>query len=187
MITKKITPNMAVAGAVKLVRQKTLGGTFFLNLEVTKRCNARCDFCDYWKTKKEAQITDYLPIIKKFDPMYINITGGEPLLRKDLPAIVRRIKEHMRFIYIQLITHGQIMTEEKGVELWEAGIDQFTFSLDFASERHDISRGIPGLFTHITTVIPKLKARGIDNIGFNVFIMKDNLDDIIPIAHLAKV
>lgn len=185
MITKRITPSMAVAGAVKLLQQKTLGGTFFLNLEVTKRCNARCDFCDYWKTRNETRITDYLPIIKKFDPMYINITGGEPLLRKDLPAIVRRIKEHTRFIYIQLITHGQLMTEGKGIELWEAGVDQITFSLDYASERHDISRGIPGLFTHIMAVIPKLKARGVDNIGFNVFIMKDNLDDIVPIAHLA--
>lgn len=186
MITKKITPKMAMAGVTKLVRQKTLGGTFFLNLEVTKHCNARCDFCDYWKTKKEARITDYLPIVKKFDPMYINITGGEPLLRKDLPGIVRRIKENMGFIYIQLITHGQLLTEEKGVELWEAGVDQITFSLDFPSERHDLSRGIPGLFNHIVAVIPKLQARGIDNIGFNTFIMRDNLDDIIPIAHLAK-
>jgi len=114
MITKKITPRMALAGAIKLSRQKLFGGKFFLNLEVTKRCNARCNFCDYWKTQKEAPITDYLPIIKKFDPMYINITGGEPLLRKDLATIIKQIKDNMAFIYCQLITHGQIMTEEKG-------------------------------------------------------------------------
>ncbi|MFQ5846304.1 MAG: radical SAM protein [Candidatus Methylomirabilales bacterium] len=96
MITKNITPNMAVAGAVKLLKQKSLCGTLFVNLEVTKSCNARCDCCDSWKTMDETRITDYLPIIKKFGPMYINITGGEPLLRKDLPAIVRRIKDNMR-------------------------------------------------------------------------------------------
>lgn len=177
---------MAISGAIKLLKQKTLGGKFFLNLEVTKHCSARCDFCDYWKTKNEKRITDYLPIVKKFDPMYINITGGEPLLRKDLSTIVKRIKDNMSFIYIQMITHGQLMTEEKGVELWEAGLDQITFSLDFPDARHDKSRGIPGLFAHITHVIPKLQARGIDNIGFNTFIMKDNLDDIVAIAKLAK-
>lgn len=186
MITKKITPKMALAGGVKLAKQKLFGGKFFLNLEVTKHCSARCDFCDYWKTKNETRITDYLPIVKKFNPMYINITGGEPLLRKDLPQIVKSIKDNMSFIYIQMITHGQLMTEEKGVQLWEAGLDQITFSLDFPDERHDKSRGIPGLFQHITSVIPKLKARGIDNIGFNTFIMKDNMDSITTIVELAK-
>lgn len=85
-----------------------------------------------------------------------------------------------------MITHGQLITEGKGVELREAGVGQITFSLDFACERHDISRGIRGLFHHITTVIRKLKARGIDNISFNAFMMRNNLDDIIPIARLGQ-
>ena len=65
---------------------------FSLNLEVTKRCNAHCNFCDYWKTTNEDAIKDFTPIVQKLDPLSLVITGGEPLLRDDLVEIIRTIK-----------------------------------------------------------------------------------------------
>src|SRR6266446_10078713 len=111
-----------------------------VNLEVTKRCNAKCDFCDYWKTTKENVIDDYGPIVKKIDPMMITITGGEPMLRPDLPEIVRKIKKSVPVSYLAMITNGALLTLDKAKELREAGMNQISVSVDLDEERHDTSR-----------------------------------------------
>ena len=55
-----------------------------VSIEVTKRCNARCDFCDYWKISDRDEMTDFTDVIRRFDPLVVVFTGGEPMLRRDL-------------------------------------------------------------------------------------------------------
>ena len=65
-----------------------------VNFEVTLRCNARCGFCDYWKTDasaRETELTSYADAARFFDPMLFTFTGGEPLLRKDLEDLIRAV------------------------------------------------------------------------------------------------
>lgn len=92
----------------------------------------------------------------------------------------------MKFIYISMITSGYLLTVEKGLALWDAGIDHFSISLDFLGEEHDRNRGRTGLFAHIADVAPRLVAAGVDNLVFNSVIMEDNLDHIIPLVHQAN-
>jgi len=80
-----------------------------VNLEITKLCNAKCDFCDYWQTRHEERITDYRPVIRKINPLITVITGGEPMIRKDLPDIVRQIKECSIFIFTSMVTKGDLL------------------------------------------------------------------------------
>jgi MoaA/NifB/PqqE/SkfB family radical SAM enzyme len=156
-----------------------------LNLEITKLCNARCDFCDYWETKHEIRLSDYRPIIKRINPLVISITGGEPMVRRDLPNIVRQIKECSIFIFNTMVTKGDLLTLEKAEELFGAGLNQISISLDFLGEKHDSYRGIPGLWKHLSNLIPQL-GKISSNIVLNTIIMEDNLDQIIDIAHQAK-
>ncbi|MBI5367548.1 MAG: radical SAM protein [Planctomycetes bacterium] len=174
-----------VAGAKKMARYLTVGGMQFVNLEVTKRCNAKCDFCHYWMTKQEDRLDSYVAVLKKYDPMYVGITGGEPLLRKDLTQIIRDIRQGLEFIWIGLITHGQLLTVERAMEMKEAGLDELAISLDFMDERHDAERGIKGLYRHIAEVAPKLVGRGLD-VKFNTIIMKDNFREMPEFARKAK-
>ncbi len=60
--------------AYKYYRNMVQGRPYSVNLEITKKCNAKCDFCDYWKTKQENVILDYGPIVKKIDPIMVNST-----------------------------------------------------------------------------------------------------------------
>jgi len=185
MITGKLTAKDCWTGFRKVVKRRFLGTPFFINLEVTKNCNARCSFCDYWKTKKEDRLEDYLPLVKRLSPLHVSITGGEPLLRKDLAAIIRRLREG-DFIYLSLITNGSLLTEARAVEIWDAGLHQLGISLDFLDERHDRHRGIPGLYSHLEDLIPRLvKNTPIDNISLQTIIMDENLDQILPIAERA--
>lgn len=157
-----------------------------LNIEVTKHCNATCDFCDYWKTEEEMRIEDYSEVVRRFRPMVVVFTGGEPLLRKDISAVVRRVKETEPNIYSSLITNGSLLTIEKAQDLREAGLDRLCISLDYLGERHDRSRGCEGLFERIRDLSTQLPAVGFDKVAFNTIIMEDNLDDLVPIACFAK-
>lgn len=185
MLTRKMTTGRKLRGAAKLVKTTALGRPRLVNLEVTKFCNAKCDFCDYWRTTQSPALDDYVDVIRKIDPLAVAITGGEPLLRKDLPRLIRRIRENMFFIYIALITNGRLLTLPRARELSDAGLDQLSISMNRLGEAHDRERGIPGLFEHVSTLIPRLAETGLDNVHLNVVIMEENLDEIPRIVRQA--
>ena len=159
-----------------------------LNFEVTMRCNAKCGFCDYWKTPAEAkhsEISDFAEIARRFSPMLVTFTGGEPTLRKDLEEIVASVRKAVRYTYVQMITHGAMLSLDRAKSLWDAGVDQFNISLDYLDDRHDVARGIPGLSAKILALVPEMKAAGIGSVRFNTVIKNDNLDQIMPIVERA--
>jgi MoaA/NifB/PqqE/SkfB family radical SAM enzyme len=160
-----------------------------VHFEVTLRCNARCGFCDYWKTdpsEKDAELKSYADAARFFNPMLVTFTGGEPTLRRDLEALVSEVDRAIRLKYVTLITHGAMLSPERALSLWDAGINSINISLDYLDERHDEARGIPGLGAKILAGIPEMRARGIDNIRFNTVIKNDNLDQIVPIVQRAQ-
>ena len=62
-----------------------------VHFEVTMRCNAHCNFCDYWKTDpatKAGELKSFADAARFFNPMMVTFTGGEPLLRRDLEDVV---------------------------------------------------------------------------------------------------
>lgn len=159
-----------------------------VHFEVTLRCNARCGFCDYWKTHPSArdhELTSFADAARFFNPMMITFTGGEPLLRRDLESIVSAVSAAVRLKYVALITHGAMLTPARARSLWDAGVHQFNISLDYLDGRHDTARGIPGLTDRIFTAVPGMLALGVDNIRFNTVIKNDNLDQILPIVERA--
>ncbi len=159
-----------------------------LNFEVTMRCNARCGFCDYWKTPAEArhsEVAEFAEIARHFSPMLVTFTGGEPTLRRDLEEIVTSVRRAVRYTYVQLITHGAMLSLDRAQSLWDAGVDQFNISLDYLDERHDQARGIPGLAAKILELVPQMRAAGIGGVRFNTVIKHDNLDQIMPIVERA--
>ncbi len=159
-----------------------------VHFEVTLRCNARCGFCDYWKTDPSAranELTAYADAARFFNPMLITFTGGEPTLRRDLEDLVAQVDQAISLKYVTLITHGALLSADRARALWDAGVHQFNISLDYLDERHDRARGIPGLAAKILALVPAMRARGIDNIRFNTVIKNDNLDQILSIADTA--
>jgi MoaA/NifB/PqqE/SkfB family radical SAM enzyme len=187
LITDKISPKDLLHGARKFLTMKAGRTLFSVNLEVTRRCNLKCDFCDYWRQRgPESRLSDYSPIVRKLDPLHLTITGGEPLLRKDLEQIIAGIRMQPGFIYMNLITNGSLLTVERALALWNAGLNQLSVSLDFPDERHDRHRGYPGLWRHIEELLPGISAAGVDNLCLNTIIMKENLDSLLDIAAVAK-
>ena len=189
MISSKFKPWHVPIFFVKYVRLSVTRMPVLVHFEVTLRCNARCGFCDYWKTDpaaKKNEVKSFVDAAKFFNPMMITYTGGEPTLRRDLEDIVSAVDRAVSTQYSTLITHGGMMSPERAKSLWDAGIHQFNFSLDYLDERHDKARGIPGLSSKIFDVIPRMKSLGIDSIRFNTVIRDSNLDQLMPIVRYAK-
>lgn len=160
-----------------------------VHFEVTMRCNARCGFCDYWKTPPDAREDETercAEAARFFNPMLVTFTGGEPLLRRDLEGLVAAVRDAIRLKYITLITHGGMLTPERGRSLWDAGVSQFNISLDYVDGRHDAERGISGLTAKILGTVAAMRARGIDAIRFNTVIKRDNLDHVLEVVRTAR-
>jgi len=129
---------------------------------------------------------DYRRYTENLKPCVVQISGGEPLLRKDVPEIVRNIKYDGRIPYTILVSNWSEMTEELYLELHEAGIDQFSVSLDFPDSRHDEFRGYPGLYAHLSDLIPRCAAYGYDDIVLNSCITSENVGEIEAMADQAR-
>src|SRR5438874_12468627 len=74
-----------------------------VHFEVTLRCNARCGFCDYWKTPTTArsdELQSFADAARFFNPMVLCFTGGEPLLRRDLEDLVAAVDRAVRLKYV---------------------------------------------------------------------------------------
>jgi MoaA/NifB/PqqE/SkfB family radical SAM enzyme len=170
-------------GAWYYLRCKTRKMPSLLNLEITKRCNARCSFCSCWQVDSRGELADYSPIVQRFQPVVVSVSGGEPLLRKDHKELLARLRPHCH--YLVLITNGALLDERRARGLVEAGVDQICVSLDYLGTRHDEVRQIEGLYAHLSETIPALAAAGY-RVALNTIIMESNLGEVLPIVHRAK-
>ncbi|HYK92207.1 MAG TPA: radical SAM protein [Acidobacteriota bacterium] len=174
------------AGALQFVKSRWTGHPTLINLEVTRACNARCDFCRYWRTPSEKPLDDYVPVIRRLKPSVVIFTGGEPLLRRDLARLIGDVRREFPAIYLGMVTNGALLSVGKGLELWDAGLNQITVSLDFPDERHDGTRGIPGLTKRILRNIPQLIAAGIDNLVIQTVVKTENLACVADVIEWAR-
>jgi MoaA/NifB/PqqE/SkfB family radical SAM enzyme len=175
-----------IAAALRFPLLRAAGYPTLVNLEVTHRCNARCDFCRYWTTHSEQVLKDYAPVVRKLKPAALVFTGGEALMRPDIVQLVAGVRKASPSVYLSLITNGWLLSAGRALELWDAGLDQLTVSLDFLDERHDRARGIPGLAARILSTVPRLAENGIDNIVLQTFIRRDNLDSVLDVVTWAR-
>jgi MoaA/NifB/PqqE/SkfB family radical SAM enzyme len=168
------------------LHNRATGRPTSLTLEITKRCNATCNFCPYWEADEVDECKDFTPVIEYFQPLHTSITGGEPFLRKDLLAIVRQVKGVPGFRYIALYTNGWLLNEKNLAELTEAGVNQIQISLNYPDERHDRERGIPGLWKKISSFVPEMVKKGWDNLAVGTFICAENLDCVPELAQVVS-
>jgi MoaA/NifB/PqqE/SkfB family radical SAM enzyme len=157
-----------------------------LTVEVTKRCNARCEFCDYWREPPGPELEDYAPIVRRFAPLVVTFSGGEPLVRRDFAEVVRKVRAADPAVYLSMVTNGALLTLERARELRAAGIDQLSISLDYPDERHDRARGIPGLAARVRGLLGPLAGAGFDAVSLNAVVKNDNLEHIPAIMDLAR-
>ena len=109
-----------------------------LRLSVTDRCNLRCQYCmpeqDYaWLPKPDIldfdETTRLVRIFAAAGATRLRVTGGEPLLRRDLPALIARLASVAAWDDLALTSNGILLTDQAEA-LAAAGVRRVTVSLD---------------------------------------------------------
>jgi cyclic pyranopterin phosphate synthase len=109
-----------------------------LRLSVTDRCNLRCQYCmpeeEYaWLPRGDLltfeEIVTLVDLFTDLGVEKVRLTGGEPLLRRDLPTLVRMLAGNPRIQDLALTTNG-ILLSEQAPALYDAGLHRVTVSLD---------------------------------------------------------
>jgi MoaA/NifB/PqqE/SkfB family radical SAM enzyme len=173
-------------GLYDLFTQKPICVSF----EVTHSCTGNCRHCDKGGIKEEKNLLSpqqYGEILRQLNPPVVQLSGGEPLLRKDIVEIVRVMKQGGGLPFIILVTNGSLLTEKKYVELKEVGLDRVSVSLDFPDQRHNTFRRIPGLYQRLERLLPRLaKKYNYDDIALNSAITQANLPELLALAKKAQ-
>ncbi len=127
---------------------------FFIQWHLTERCNLRCRHCYQGERSTDEMtfpdirtvITEAADMVKAWSESYgvsfsqsMNITGGEPFLRHDLPEILGEIKKQGFRIY--LLTNGTLVDEKKAGMLADLGVDGAQVSMEGPENIHDAIRG----------------------------------------------
>ena len=109
-----------------------------LRLSVTDRCNLRCSYCmpepDYvWLPREDIlhfeEIERLVDIFTDLGVDKVRLTGGEPLLRRELPELVRRLAARPAIRDLAMTTNGVLLSAQART-LRDAGLHRLTVSLD---------------------------------------------------------
>ncbi len=163
-------------------------GPLCVSFEITYSCNARCRHCHLGGPVREERASpeEFGRIARALRPVVAQISGGEPLLRKDVEDVVKALKRPGRAPFLVLTTNGTLLTKDKHARLRDAGVEEFSLSLDYPDERHDAFRGVPGLFGKIRDLAGALKGNGDSGITLSCVIQRDNFRELVKLAELAR-
>jgi MoaA/NifB/PqqE/SkfB family radical SAM enzyme len=139
-------------GVLKLIGEVLdHGGPGYLQFAITNICNAKCDFCgfavDRFDPKQRHSVTlgeakDVIDIAARNHIGYLLFVGGEPLVHKDLRAMVRYAAESG--IHPMICTNGSLWTEQNLRELAHDGLSSVIMSIDAHDvAKHEKNRGLP--------------------------------------------
>jgi MoaA/NifB/PqqE/SkfB family radical SAM enzyme len=159
------------------------------SFELTYNCNARCKHCHRGEpvpNERLASPARLLEICREIKPLVAIMSGGEPLLRKELEEIIRTLKGRVSPLRVFVNTNGALLTSKRFHRLKEVGVDEFLISFDFPDERHDEWRGIPGLFNRIRDFIAERSHEERRNIVLTSVFQRRNYREAPRMAEVAR-
>ncbi len=167
----------------------------YLRVSVTKRCNLNCSYCGACNEKDNAELSaeQIEKIVRAFARCGITkvrLTGGEPLIRKDICDIAERISNIGGIKKLALTTNG-INLKDYAKPLKDAGVTAVNISLDTTdSEQYKSLTGYDGL-TKVFDGIAECEKVGLSPIRLNAVLIKGKNDvqaeSLINIARDRKI
>ncbi|MFI3187794.1 MAG: pyrroloquinoline quinone biosynthesis protein PqqE [Methylococcaceae bacterium] len=162
----------------------------WLLAELTYACPLQCPYCsnpiDYTKHQAELDTEDWKRVLtqaRKMGAVQLGFSGGEPLTRKDLPELVKHARD--LGYYSNLITSGYGLTEQKIVELKEAGLDHIQVSIQASSQELNDHIAGTASFEHKKEVAHLVKKHGYPMV-LCVVIHRENIHQMPQILEMAE-
>lgn len=168
--------------------------TDYLRISVIDRCNLRCLYChplggcDFLKRQEILRLEEIERIARllaKCGITKIRLTGGEPLIRKNLTFLIEKLAKIKEIEEITLTTNG-VLLEPLAAELKDAGLQRVNISVDSAESQ--AFKEITGFdfLPKVTRGIYKALEVGLTPVKINCVIIKGiNVSQIIPLAQMS--
>ena len=160
----------------------------YVRVSVTDKCNLRCVYCmpleglDWLKRESLLSYEEIASVLRTMAGMglkKVRITGGEPLIRRDLSQLVRMVAEIPGIEDISLSTNA-VLLGDQAQDLRDSGVRRVNVSLDsLQEERVDAIARRPGSFGRIMEGLDAAEAVGFDPIKINVVLIGGQNDDEI--------
>ncbi len=155
--------------------------------ECTLSCNANCKHCgsSAEKRKYEGELTTeeiktaFKQIANDMDAskILINVTGGEPLVRKDLCEVMEYATNELGFRW-GMTTNGILLTEENIQKLKKANMETISISIDGLEETHNQFRGVNSYKTIIQNIKNLKKANFVKHLQVTTVFHKNNINQL---------
>ena len=152
----------------------------YVRVSVTDKCNLRCVYCmpleglEWLKRESLLSYEEIASVLRTMAGMglkRVRITGGEPLIRKDLPDLIRMVADIPGIEDISLSTNAVLLADQ-AQDLRDAGISRVNISLDsLQEERVEAIARRPGSFGGIMKGLEAAEAVGFDPIKINVVLI----------------
>ncbi|MCO6458342.1 MAG: GTP 3',8-cyclase MoaA [Pirellulaceae bacterium] len=166
-----------------------------LRISVTDRCNIRCFYCMpnenvRFKPRHEIlsfeEIERFVRVVARMGVSKLRLTGGEPLVRANLPELVRRLSAVGGIQDLALTTNGILLAEQAG-ELQRAGLRRLNISLDGLREetfrriarRDGLERVLQGIFAAQRAGFEKIRLNAVAIRGITE-------DEVVPLGEFAR-
>ena len=165
-----------------------------LRISVTDRCNYRCLYCmpqekykDYVYLQRKdlltfEEISRVVRIFHELGLKKVRLTGGEPLIRKDIEKLIRLLAA-IPDLDISMTTNGSFPLD-RARSLRDAGLDRITLSLDSLDDAiykkmNDVNRSVDNVLRWIDAS----EKAGFEHIKINMVVQRDlNMQSILPMA-----
>ena len=152
---------------------------------VTYRCNARCVMCDIWKKKGTPEMAprDYRRLPASLRE--INVSGGEPLLRRDLADVIGVMQETCPGVRLIVSTNGLL---PGALDQLLGRVDDVAVrvSVDGLGDLHNEIRGIDGAFERARESIEVTRKHGVGDVGICATMTRHNAGKISEIYEFAQ-
>src|SRR3990172_745213 len=166
-----------------------MGKPTYAIVAITLNCNSRCIMCNIWQNRVTNELApeEFLKLPSSLTD--INITGGEPFLRRDIVEIVGNMKKAAPKARFVLNTNGY-MPHKIGPDMKQIfTIDPkfaFRVSIDGMGDAHDRIRRIPGGFDKIMKTIEVVRSIGIKDLGVSFTLGNYNMDELPKVQDFCR-
>src|SRR2546427_796901 len=193
-----LPPSRRMSDAARAARRRPRAGR---RLSVTDRCTLRCRYCmpedEYvWLPRTSIltfeEIARLTSVFTGLGVQKVRLTGGEPLLRHDLPTLVAKIARNPRVNDLAVTTNGLLLGKQAAA-LRAAGLQRVTVSLDTLRPERMLAFAKSARHADVLEGIAAARHAGFDRLKLNAVVIRgfndDELADLIEFAraHAAEV
>ena len=166
-----------------------------LRISVTDRCNIRCFYCmpetgseyvDRAEILTFEEIERFVKIAVDLGVTKIRLTGGEPLVRKDLPLLIAALHKIPGIRDIAMTTNGVLLADQAQA-LYDAGLRRLNVHLDTLDRQRFLEITRRDDFGRVMAGLERAQALGFGPIKLNVVAVKNLIEpDIVPMARFGR-